>query len=117
MTQSRSVVVKPGERARATCADEQVFLAFSTQVGPCDPRTELAERIGEQRLARVIVEVGLDMAMASELFRNILKERRGTRCGVRGGNGAFTDLIQTIGSRAVDDRVPAVPPVDLDAHL
>src|SRR6266511_478385 len=73
--QSRASVMEERDRARASRADDQIFLAVAVEINPCDAGTELAEGVRQQQLALIIVEVRLDVRVTAELGGNVLKQR------------------------------------------
>jgi len=75
--QAAALVPEPGKRAGATGADDQIFTSIPVQVVPGDARPELAEGVGQEQLASVVVEVGLGVVVAAKLVGDVLKQGRG----------------------------------------
>jgi hypothetical protein len=71
--QPAAVVPEPDRLAGAARADDQVLEVVAVDVEPRDPRAQLAERVGEEQLTRVIIEVGLGVAVAGKLRGDVLK--------------------------------------------
>src|SRR5882672_7308644 len=106
--------------AGASRSDDQIFLAVAVEIDPGDTWTELAEGVGQQRLALKVVEVGLDVRVAAELGGDIFEERflrrvRRPSCVVRGAG--LCDLVLAIGRRTVDYAAPPVAPIDFDSYM
>src|SRR5688572_18987391 len=73
-------VMEKRDPAGAAGADDQIFLAIAVVILPGKAGAELAEGVGEQRLAPIVVEVRLDVCVAAQLRGYILKQwDRGSR--------------------------------------
>src|SRR6266545_992763 len=75
--QSRASVMEERDRARASRADDQIFLAVAVEIDPRDAGTEPAEGVRQQQLALIIVEVRLDVLMTAELGGGVFENRLG----------------------------------------
>src|SRR6185503_11047440 len=92
--ESRAGIVEPRDPAAASRANDEVFLPVAIQIAPGDAGTELAERVGKQRLPFEIVEMRVDVGVGAELAAYILKEGPGTRdWGPGRGCCALQDLV------------------------
>src|SRR6267378_8495307 len=65
--QPGSGVMENRDPAGASRSDDQIFLAVAVEIDPGDTWTELAEGVGQQRLAPKVVKVRLDVRVAAEL--------------------------------------------------
>src|SRR3989442_7615255 len=73
--QARAGVMKKRDPTRTSRTDDQIFLPVSREIDPRDTRTELAEGIGQQGLALIVVEIRLDVSVAAQLGGDVLKQR------------------------------------------
>ena len=78
--QARAGVMEKRDPTRTSRTDDQIFPPVSLEIDPCDTGTELAERVGQQGLALIVVEIRLDVSVTAELGGDVFEERRG---GVR----------------------------------
>ena len=117
-----AIVAIHRQRTAAPAADDQVFPPIAIQIEPRDTRTELAQAIRQQRLARIVIERLVLMSVVKPRA-HVLKQRRrsgglafGRRVLGRAGSG-LVDFVDSIWPRSRNHALPAVAPGDFDAQL
>ena len=83
-----AVVVVNAEMSAFAAGDDQIIPAIPIEIVPANARSELAEAIGQERLALEIVEGVFVMGVGQEVA-HVLEERGSGRAWERGSVGAW----------------------------